>query len=245
MSAPWFHVEHVPDVGATVALDPRETRHATGARRLGDGDALCVFDGAGTVGDARIVESDAGQRHVVACVASRRAVPPPRPAIHLAVALPKGDRQATLLGMATQFGVASITPLACARSVAHATDKFTERAARVCLEACKQSRRAWRPEIRAAAAPADVAAPGALVADPSGRPAGEVLRDLATASPEAVTVLIGPEGGFTDDETAAMRAAGAETISLGAGILRIETAAVAVAATIRLLCEDGATLPPP
>lgn len=238
MTAPWFHVAHVPHVDSFVELDTREARHATGAKRLREGDALCLFDGTGVIADGRIAAPD-GSRALRVRIEQRREHAAPVPAIHLAVALPKGDRQSTLLSMVTQLGAASITPLACARSVAQATEKFTDRAERVCLEACKQSHRAHAPTI-GPSCPPEVAAsrPNAFIAHPGGLPIPTMIETVAAPGVAAVHVLVGPEGGFTDDEVDRACSAGATRLDLGSGILRIETAAVAVIAALRLTLGD-------
>lgn len=238
MSDAWFFADPLPAAGDEAALDQREARHAGGARRLAAGDAITLFDGRGQIARAGIME--AARKRVCYRVNSREEQPPPWPRVHLAAALPKGDRQAIMLGMATQLGMASFTPLTCARSVVRASSGFADRAQRVMLEACKQSRRAWLPVVHGPASPVEVIAAAdamTLVAHPDGRPLREVMREDSMAS---ATVLIGPEGGFAEAELAAMDdAAGAQRIALGESILRIETAAVATIAAIMLVAHRG------
>lgn len=226
----------LPAIGETAELDPAEARHAQAARRLKAGDAVTLFNGQGDIGEALINEIARQGRLVHVEVRATATQPPPNPAIHLAAALPKGDRQATLLSMATQLGMASFTPLQCERSVASGEgSSFHERSLRVCIEACKQSRRAHLPDIHEAMTPAHAASHAkkldavALVAHPGGQ-------SPAHAAPVGapLLLLIGPEGGWTDNETAAMAANGAKTVTLGDGILRIETAAIAMLAWARL-----------
>ena len=62
MEPPWFTVEQVPEVGEVALLDPRECRHATGSRRLSEGAEVVLFDGAGTVAEAALVEAGAADR---------------------------------------------------------------------------------------------------------------------------------------------------------------------------------------
>ncbi|OGI44174.1 MAG: hypothetical protein A2V92_04650, partial [Candidatus Muproteobacteria bacterium RBG_16_65_31] len=177
------------------------------------------------------------RREIALRVEERRTEPPPKPPIHLACALPKGDRQAVLLDMATQLGMAGFTPLLCERSVVKPVGGALGRWRRICLEACKQSRRLHLPEIREAATPAEAAARAAAegariwIAHPSGGPAS--CNDAAHAAP-GIVLLIGPEGGFTEKEVAQALSHGARPVSLGPAILRIETAAVALLATVAL-----------
>ena len=144
--------------------------------------------------------------------------------------------------MATQLGMTQFTPLTCERSVVKPSAASQERWRRICLEACKQSRRLYLPAIDPPATPAELAARVAAsgqalwLAHPSGGAIPALtLNNLA----QTITILIGPEGGFTEKEIAQFTAAGATTISLGQAILRIETAAVAVLAAINLSANRG------
>lgn len=161
-------------------------------------------------------------------------MPAPRPAVHLACALPKGDRQGVLLDMATQLGVTRFTPLVCARGVVKPNPNTLDRLRRICLEACKQSRRFYLPEIGEPLTPRELvraSAPGSLrIAHPS---ADAVPLSAATGL-NTLTLLIGPEGGFTDEEVQEAITAGARPFGLGTGILRIETAAIAALALTTL-----------
>ncbi|HKQ29849.1 MAG TPA: RsmE family RNA methyltransferase, partial [Burkholderiales bacterium] len=143
----------------------------------------------------------------------------------------KGERASVLFDMATQLGVASFTPLLCERSVVDPGTGTLERLRRVCLEACKQSRRTYLPEVHAPAKLADALARDGIkwIAHPTGKPLG----GLSPAS-QPLTLLVGPEGGFTDQEIGDAERDGAECVALGHTILRIEAAAVALVAAIML-----------
>jgi 16S rRNA (uracil1498-N3)-methyltransferase len=142
--------------------------------------------------------------------------------------------------MATQLGMVRFTPLVCARSVVTPGAHSAERWRRVCLEACKQSRRFYLPEIEAPASPRELArraAPGALwVAHPAAEPSALFA---ASSLPNTLTILIGPEGGFTEQEVGEVLAAGGRAFGLGAAILRIETAAVAALAAVTFGARQG------
>jgi 16S rRNA (uracil1498-N3)-methyltransferase len=232
---PWFYHPHALESGCRVQMDADEARHASGARRLRVEQVVCLFDGRGTVAEGRIAVIGDRGRVVEVEIDAVRCVDPAAPALHLASALPKGDRQAVLLDMATQLGVASFTPLLCEHGVAMPGGHAVERWRRICVEACKQSRRAQVPEIRPAASVADLMqtaqAPVWLAHVGGESPA--VLFDSADPPP-VVTILIGPEGGFTFEEVAQAQSAGAIVVGLGDGILRIETAAVSLLAWARL-----------
>jgi len=230
MSEPLFFSATLPEVGQTVVLTGEEAQHAAGARRLGGGDTLWLFDGRGTLVRAELLTVDKRGRSIALRVAERHEESPAQP-LHLVCALPKGDRQAVLLDMATQLGMTDFTPLVCERSVAMAGEQRAERWARICLGACKQSRRLFLPRLHPPASPGTIALHGtSLLAHPDG----VALRPAIPGTSDAVTILIGPEGGFTDPELQALELAGARRVSLGTGILRIETAAVALLAAVQL-----------
>ncbi len=231
MSAPLFFAPDLPAVGGTFVLSGEEAQHATGARRLRDGDELWLFDGHGTLVRATQIASDKRGRTIELRIEERREDPPPSRRLHLACALPKGDRQSVLLDMATQLGMTDFTPLACERSVVASGQHSAERWARICLGACKQSRRLYLPRLHSVVTPQSLITEGAvLLADPDGAPLRSAMPDASTS----VTVVIGPEGGFTSPELQVLEAAGARRISLGSAILRIEAAAVALLAAVQL-----------
>ena len=136
------------------------------------------------------------------------------------------------MDMMTQLGVTDFTPLRCERSVACQGQRSVERWRRLILEACKQSRRAWLPTLHAETSFTevvdDIGLGGytRLVADPSG----VSLTELGGVQLEKsnLSLMVGPEGGFSDTETAILRGANVIPVRLGDGILRIETAAVAL-----------------
>ena len=233
MSEPYFFLAAIPPAGADTLLSAEESRHAAGVRRLRAGDKVRVFDGNGTVATA-IIAGDA-RRELKVTIADRVQLAMPSTRVHLACAVPKGDRMATLLDMATQLGMSAFTPLMCARSMVTASEHAMERWQRICLEACKQSRRAYLPSLRmptefAAAVRAAARDRHRLyIAHPGGTAPG------AQGESGDITLLVGPEGGFTDDEVALALEAGAQAVDLGEGILRTETAAIALLAIARRL----------
>lgn len=222
-----FYVEHV--VSGQIPLSADESRHAGGSRRLSAGDELTVFDGAGREAVGRILSS--GRDGVRVEVRDVRYRSRPTPALTLAVALPKGPRQDTLIEKCTELGVACIRPLETERSVSSASEHRLSKWQRTSIEAAKQSGQCWVPDLHPAVSIGEVLEAASdydlmLVADVAGGP----LPDLSGV--RCVLALVGPEGGWTDAERAQLLAAGARGISLGPNILRIETAAIALAAII-------------
>jgi len=238
MAEPWFHHEAIPPDGAFVVLDPREAKHAAGARRLNEGDAVRLFDGAGAVAEAVIEAPGDRRRPPRLRIVSREVVPAPAPRRHLATALPKGDRLATLLNMATQLGLSSLTPLDTTRSVVDAKKTSADRWRRIMIEACKQSRRPHLPAINtpetleSLIAHANQRGSHIIVANPGGERLAEVL---AGADADEILLVVGPEGGFTPDEIALLQRDGARLADLGSGTLRIETACIAMLAAAELV----------
>ena len=232
MSMPTFYLDEGFHEGSLITLSGKEAWHALGVRRLDIGDPIRLIDGKGTHALAA-VEIIEGRNQACLRVAELTIIPPLQPDIVLATAIAKGDRQTTILDMATQLGISAWQPLQCDRSVSKVGKNSYQRWQRICLEACKQSGSAWLPELLPAAKPEDVA-----------RQAHATGREVLLAHPDGVTVdcssaadkllLIGPEGGFTDDEVRQIVSAGAKKVSLGQQILRIETAAVSLLATLRL-----------
>lgn len=221
-------------------LPLEEVRHLLHARRLSDGDPIALFNGAGAewVG---YVEIDAGRRSATVQIASRKTACKLTPEIHLSVAVPKGERQDWLIQKAAELGVASITPLISERSVAMPTKRWDakrKRWRRVAIEACKQSQASFVPEIHDPTPLRDYLAGRKKerrlwVCHPSG--AAPAVSDLWFSSKTAaVEAMIGPEGGFTDQEVDFALAHGADCIGLGEQLLRTETAAIAVLAAVRL-----------
>ncbi len=213
-----------------------EHHHLARVMRHEPGDRIVVFDGKGNEADAEIVtinKSRAGLR--VAAVRHDAQDLPPR--VVLAVAVPKSDRFRWLVEKATELGVERLVPLQTARSVVLPGSLKLEKMRKVVIEACKQSGRNrlmtieppmdWQ-QFAAAIAPA---AP-VFLADRDGEPAARTLR--ARTEGGAVTCIVGPEGGLTDAERRQALDAGAVCVSLGRRILRVETAAIVLAALVGL-----------
>jgi 16S rRNA (uracil1498-N3)-methyltransferase len=231
MSERFFVAE--PVTGERAELTGDEARHLAAVMRAKIGDEVTLFDGSGNEFTARI--EALSKRAVELAIVERRAIDRELPlALTLAVALPKGERQKWLVEKATELGVTRLVPLVTKRGVAQPVAAALERLRRSVIEASKQCGRNRLLEIATPIAAAELfgSPPGQygtevtrLIADPSGRP----LSDVSRASAD-VLAAIGPEGGFRPDELAAAQAAGWQPVSLGPRILRVETAAIALAA---------------
>lgn len=212
-----------------VILTEEEAHHVT-VQRLRPGEPIAVFDGCGQVARGRI--RTISRTAVNVAVEQRYHAPPPVQPLDLYCALPKGDRLATLLDMATQLGMAKFTPLRWHRSVVVPAERNHERWQRICLEACKQSRRLYLPELaptsvpEAAATAVRARGERLIVAHPHTNTDADVPANYASR----IAIFVGPEGGLTDEEVRMLQRLDAQFVSLGAAILRIETAAVALLA---------------
>jgi len=222
--------------GARLVLDEDEARHLK-VRRATDGQAVVVLDGAGTRGFGRLAQADGG--YVVAV--ERVSQEPVPPAVTLVVGAGDRDRFALVAEQAAQFGVTRIVPLECERTRGVATRvraSHLDRIRRRTREALKQCGAAWAPVLDAPAAlEAVLAAPG-----PGARwltdHAGQEIPALGPEAP--ITILVGPEGGFTATERDAALQAGFAPVRLGPHILRFDTAALAALSTAWQARQRGA-----
>ena len=223
---------HVPALHVgRLSLPADQAHHVRDVLRMAVGDDLELFDAAGgtAAGRVAVMASDGVAVDVAAVAAAAR----PAVSLTVAAAVPKGDRADWMVEKLSELGVARFVPLAAERSVVLPGGRNkAERWERLAVESAKQCRRA-----------------GVMVVDPVtplaavlGGPAGWVLSTTGDASPVAamavppeLTVLVGPEGGWTAGESDRCAAAGWAAVSLGRTVLRVETAAVAVAAVVGCL----------
>lgn len=215
-----------------ITLDGSEAHHLLHVLRAREGTRVVVFDGTDYEFDAEV---SACHRSAVDLIihdrrlASRELAQP----LTLGVPLPKGDRQRWIVEKAVELGVTCLVPLRTERSVA-TSDKGGEKLDRYVIEASKQCERNRLMEIAPVQTWHDwlAAAPTTArrwVADPTG---GALPPPPDRTSAQPTFAAVGPEGGFTDAELAAARDAGWEVVALGPRILRIETAAIALAAVL-------------
>ena len=232
-------------VGQLAALPKDEAKHALRVLRLRPGDAVCALDGAGRR-FAAVLERANGE-----CAALRLTaeLPANEAPVRLTVyaGLPKADKLEFIVQKLTELGAAACVPVVMARSVARPDardgDKRRERLERIAREAAKQCRRALPTAV---SAPLDWRRALERMAShdlrivPWEDAAGLRLGELRAQCPGAadIGVAVGPEGGISEEEIAALRGAGARVVTLGPRILRAETAAVAAAAVVMALWGD-------
>ncbi|MEM8783949.1 MAG: RsmE family RNA methyltransferase [Planctomycetota bacterium] len=216
------------------ALGPEETRHARKVLRIAIGETVELFDGTGKVGTA-ILEDYASQGAICRLTSIAEA-DPLTPRITVATAIPKGTKAEDMVNQLSQLGADRVIPMITHRSVVDPRDGKVERFRRVALEAAKQSGRLTLMEITQPVPFHEVLAEvcdfGVVCCPRKDRPGDlpEQLRDCQDA-----IVLIGPEGGFTDEETHRACHAGYVPWSISPNVLRIETAAVTAVSLMRYL----------
>ena len=223
-------------VGSVVEVTGDEAHHAVAVRRLREGEQVVLTDGLGTSVTGAVAST--GKRVFTVSVAAVAREERPDPAFTVVQALPKGDRGELAVEVLTEVGVDRVVPWAAARSVAvwkgeraaksHAKWQATAR------EAAKQSRRSWLPTVDLLASTADLAP---LVADADlavvlHEDATVPLGSLEVPASGRILVVVGPEGGIAPDELDALAAAGAQSVRLGAEVLRTSTAGVVAVAAL-------------
>lgn len=217
-----------PSWAEPLALTGDEARHCTQVTRHSVGDEVVIFDGAGRKALARI--DKASKDRVDLLTLSESISPAPSAPLTLLQGIVKGDTMEWIIEKAVELGVQRIVPVLTRRSVvrlnAAEAAKKREKWQRVALEACKQCGQAWLPEV-AVPCGLDLAIQQTATVE---------MKLIASLEPDADTlkrehrtstaIAIGPEGDFTPDEYAQLKAAAWQPWSLGVLTLRSETAAI-------------------
>jgi 16S rRNA (uracil1498-N3)-methyltransferase len=222
-----FYVNCPLAVGPAI-LNDAEAHHLATVLHARPGYPVCLFNGDGADYSAVVVEVH--KKQVRLDITARRN-PQRELTFHLEVAapLPKGDRGGTLLEKLTELGVGRFVPLRTQRSVVHPGETRLEKLERVVVEASKQCGRNVLMEIGPVTAWTEYCADAALPASRFvAHPGGESLSTPSSAG--GIALAIGPEGGFSEEEIVMAGLAGWEVVGLGPRILRVETAAIALAA---------------
>lgn len=220
-----------------LALADEEAHHCLEVMRCREGDRVVVFNGVGAEAEAEITV--AGKSRVELKVRLIGGTPRPPAVLTLGQAVPKGKNMDLIIQKATELGVSRIVPLLSERTVVSLEgedlEKKRQKWQRVAVEACKQCGQNWIPEV---AAPTKVEAFARQSKDPlrlvaAISPEARTLKALLAArasegerSPDAASIMIGPEGDFTPAELSQALSHGFAPLSLGPIILRSETAAI-------------------
>ncbi|HEU4806789.1 MAG TPA: 16S rRNA (uracil(1498)-N(3))-methyltransferase [Homoserinimonas sp.] len=222
------------EVGSRVSLEGAEARHAVSVSRVQVGESLRIGNGSGLVVTGTV--EVATPQELSLLVETVDEIAAASPAVWLAQALAKGDRDEMAVQAATELGVDGVIPWASQRSIVKwegaKVRKGHDRWSAIVREASKQSMRPWIPEVADLASTKVLCSLAAearmLVLDPQAelplsgvRPDG---RDLV--------LVVGPEGGISDSELEQFVRAGAEPVSLGTPVLRTSTAGPAAIAVL-------------
>jgi len=241
VTANQFFVPLIAAGAVRIVVSGDEHRHLARAARVRAGESVWFFDGSGRRCLARIEK--VGEDRTEAAVLRMEEAEAPRAKLALAQCLMEAKKLETVLEKAAELGCSDFIPVVSARSLkasGERSDRKLERWRRIAREAAKQCKSLLltevhppRPLKELLAGP--VAGRRLFLSEHGGRP----LRDIVTGPagpaegpPEPVLLLVGPKGGWTAGEEAAIRQAGFEAVSLGRRVLRAETAAVAGAAMI-------------
>jgi 16S rRNA (uracil1498-N3)-methyltransferase len=231
---PRFFIEGTSPVpGDRITLSEEDTRHVSLSLRMKRGDALTLCDGMGTDFGCVAVDFAGAVTVEVVSVSPSAGEPPYRAAVFQAEI--KGDKFDTVIQKSVELGASGIVPFTSSRCVcrpdARDAEKKKIRRERIALEAAKQCGRGIIPSVGATLAFGKMTEQAANADLPlfcweeASTPLKDVLRGK---DPSTVSVVIGPEGGFSADEAKTAHAAGMIPVSLGRRILRTETAAGAV-----------------
>ncbi len=221
--------------GTSMPLDAGPSQHIARALRMQAGDALVLFDGTGGDFPAELLQ--VSRKEVVVKLGERRKQETESPlAIHLGIAISRGDRMDWVVQKATELGVTALSPLFTERTEVKLSGERADKKLRhwqqIAVSACEQCGRNRLPGI---------SGPGNLEQwlDNTRAERKLVLHhraqtdDAATPAPHSIALLVGPEGGLSEAEIATAERAGYRAMSLGPRVLRTETAPLAALAILQ------------
>ena len=220
--------------GICIPVPPEESHHLARVLRVGPGERVRVYDGAGREAEAEVVDSG----RLGLSVRLRQSIVHPRPAVHVALfqAVLKSDRMDEVVQKAVELGVSELAPVAAEHSVVKLAPGKAEarldRWRKIALGAARQSGNPFLMEVREPAsagmscvdaARLDLAIFGSL--ESGARPLWDELIEIRHRRGVRIGLWIGPEGDWSAGEYASLRKAGVKPVTLGPLVLRAETAA--------------------
>lgn len=220
----------------TPFLEGDEAKHLAQVLRVQTGSTITVFDGLGNFAEARVLS--VSKQRVDLMLELAECKPTPLPEITLAQAIPKGKNMDWIVQKAVELGVTTIQPLVTKHTIVSPGDDKAEKWRRTALEACKQCAQFTLPKIleplsfdawMKSRKPTELSIIASLAEN------SQNFRETLSAHPEleSVTLLIGPEGDFSADETDSAIAAGFVPVTLGDLVLRVETATLFCLSAVR------------
>ena len=233
---PRFFIDYIPEVGETAVIEGADARHVGGALRMTAGESLTLCDGCGTdyACTITVVEKE---RVTLSVDAATPSSSEPTLAVTLYMGLPKGDKMEFIIQKAVELGVTAIVPVATARCIVKLDGKDAAkkqaRWQKIAAEAAGQSGRGIIPTVETPiswkTALARFETTKTLLCYEGG---GQPIGQLVTPADKAVSLVVGPEGGFAPAEVEAVTAVGGQIATLGPRILRCETAPLAAIAVL-------------
>lgn len=234
----WIEFQSEPLPGQRVELSGSEGKHAATVRRMRSGEAIQLTDGAGL--RVRGTVAEVLPKSLLIEVSEVSHDPLPANQFFLIQALAKGDRDELAVQAATELGAVAIVPWQAERSIsrwdAAKAAKGQARWQLICDEAAKQSLRTHFPVVSMPLISSDLAKivedfDSMIILDPTAQVGLAGLPQLTGK----VALVVGPEGGISEEELALFESAGAKRAHLGESILRTSTAGVAAIAAIQAL----------
>ena len=233
---PRFFIDYTPEVGSEAVIEGGDARHVGGALRMTAGEALTLCDGKGTDYACTITAVEK-ERVTLLVNAAAPSYSEPSLAVTLYMGLPKGDKMELIIQKAVELGVTAIVPVATARCIVKLDGKDAAkkqaRWQKIAAEAAGQSGRGIIPVVETpiswkAALARFERSKTLLCYEGGGAPIGK----LVSPADEAISLVVGPEGGFDAAEVEAVTAVGGQIATLGPRILRCETAPLAAIAVL-------------
>jgi 16S rRNA (uracil1498-N3)-methyltransferase len=224
--------------GETVALDERSRHHLLNVLRAKDGEEIVLFNGQGGEYSANLLVKGKTASAAIRAFHDINRESPLK--LHLAQAISRGDRMDFTLQKAVELGVGQITPLYSERSLRKQDAKQSEKKFKhwsgIIISACDQSGRCLLPALNQ---PINIDEwliannnSHRYILDPSAN------GSFAVSNKNDITLIIGPEGGFSDREITQAKQHGCFPVTLGPRILRTETAGIAALTICQALAGD-------
>ena len=229
-------------VGSSFTLGGPEAKHAVSVRRMSIGEAIAVSDGSGIKIRGRV--SKLQKETLELSVESIDEILPPNCQLFLVQALAKGDRDELAIQACTELGVFGVIPWQAERSIsiwkAEKRQKGQTRWQAIVTEAAKQSLRAFIPKVGEVLDSQELVSALAgfdqvLILDPDSTTS---ITDLTPRATGRVAVVVGPEGGMSEQELESFAKAGFSSVRLGAGVLRTSTAGMAAVSYLQAKLGD-------
>lgn len=233
---PRFFIDYTPEVGGEAVIEGGDARHIGGALRMTAGESLTLCDGKGT-DYACTVTAVEKERITLSVDAAAPSYSEPSLAVTLYMGLPKGDKMELIIQKAVELGVTAIVPVATARCIVKLDGKDAAkkqvRWQKIAAEAAGQSGRGIIPVVESPLSWKQALVRFAeektlLCYEGGGAPIGKLVSPADTA----ISLVVGPEGGFDAAEVEAVTAVGGQIATLGPRILRCETAPLAAIAVL-------------